>query len=314
MSIIAIDLNSSCLTAAALTNNGKGLFKEKEDLNDLAGAEVAALIRKKIDKIFKAFESKPTEIKSIGVSVPGIYYSKTGKVWSPNINGWEDYPLKEELENHLTGRNIYLQIASKRTCYILGEMWQGAAKGSKNAIYLSVGNGIGAGVLIDGKILHGFNDGVGAIGWLAVDKNHKKEYSEKGTFEYIASGRGILNRANEAVKANPEYSGILKDPKLNIDTLFRAYKLKDSIAVKTVNKTVEYWGIAVANLISLFNPEIIVFGGYVFGPAIMFLDEIKKEALKWAQPLSAKNVKFVESKLGQNAGLYGAGQLARKGF
>ncbi|RPI71570.1 MAG: ROK family protein, partial [Ignavibacteriales bacterium] len=187
----------------------------------------------------------------------------------------------------------------------------------RNAIYFSVGSGIGAGVLIDGRILHGFNDGVGAVGWLAVEKPFREEFKLKGSLEYLASGKGILNAVRENLLKNPHQGKILgsKDiHNITIDDVFRAYSLKDAIAVKVINNCIEYWGIAVANLISLFNPEMIIFGGSLFGPALQFIENIKAEAEKWAQPLFVENVKFVKSELGANAGLYGAGHLATRKF
>lgn len=317
MGIIAIDLKSTSLTSAALGQTGKILDMENVNIKGLKGSEVSSLIQKQIKKILNLFKNKPIEIKSIGISVPGIYFSKTGTVWAPNIPEWKNYPLRQELFNFFIDYNIRVKIASNRTCDILGEMWLGAAKGSKNAIYLSIGNGIGAGVLIDGKILHGFNDGVGAVGWLALDQPFKESYNAKGCFEYLASGVGILNAAAELISKSKNYSGSLKKKtieQLTFNDIIEAYKLKDSIAVKVIHQTIEYWGMAVANIISLFNPEIVIFGGILFGPAIVFLDDIKNEARKWAQPIFIEKVKFLGSKLGANAGLFGAGHLAMKKF
>jgi glucokinase len=317
LGIIAIDLKSTSLTSAALGQTGKILDMDNINIKGLKGIEVSNLIQKQIKKLLNTFKNRPIEIKSIGISVPGIYFSKSGTVWAPNIPEWENYPLRQELFNFFIDHNIRVKIASSRTCDILGEMWLGAAKGSKNAIYLSLGNGIGAGVLIDGKILHGFNDGVGAVGWLALDQPFKESYKSKGCFESLASGVGILNATIELINKNKKYSGALK--KKNIDQLtfndiIEAYRLKDSVAVKVIHQSIEYWGMAVANMISLFNPEIVILGGILFGPALVFLDDIKNETRKWAQPIFIEKVKFLGSKLGANAGLFGAGHLAMKKF
>jgi glucokinase len=316
MAIIAVDLMSSAVTCAALGKTGKILEHDKYDLLNLEGNAVSLLIQNQIKKLLNKFENTPMRIKSVGIAVPGIYYTKTGTVWAPNIPGWNNYHLKQDMAK-FAEQNIRVKIASKRTCDILGEKWLGAAKKTRNAIYFSVGNGIGAGVLIDGRILQGFNDGVGAVGWLAVESNFKEEFKTKGCLEYLASGKGILNLVQESLLINPHQGKILgkKDiHHITIEDVFRAYDLKDAIAERVINKCIEYWGIAVANLISLFNPEIIIFGGSLFGPALQFLDEIKAEAFKWAQPIFVENVKFVKSELGANAGLFGAGHLAAQKF
>ncbi len=317
MGLIAIDLNSTSVTSAALGKTGKILQKEKVSIGNLNGSQVSELILSQIRKILKAFEQKPIQIKSAGVSVPGIYYSKTGNVWAPNIPGWENYPLRKEMNHLLIEHNILVKIASKRTCDILGEKWLGAAKKTKNAVYLSVGRGIGAGILIDGKILHGFNDGVGAIGWMALNQRFSEEYKARGCLEYYTSVPGILNSVKEEISSSKKYSGMLKkkDPgELLIADIFKAYELNDPIARKILNRTITFWGIATANLISLFNPEMIIFGGSLFGPALKFLDNIRSEAEKWAQPIFMDKVKFVSSQLGANAALFGAGHLALRKF
>src|SRR5678810_995824 len=100
--------------------------------------------------------------------------SKNGTVWAPNIPGWDNYPLLEEMRK-ISG-DIPVSVESDRSCYILGEMWQGNAKGTGNAIFLAVGTGIGAGIVVDGNVLHGANDIVGAIGWMALHHPYKEEY------------------------------------------------------------------------------------------------------------------------------------------
>jgi len=316
MAIIAVDLMSSMVTCAAIGKTGKVLEQDKFDLQNLEGTAVSLLIQNQIKRLLTKFENTPMKIKSVGIAVPGIYFSKTGTVWAPNIPGWNNYPLKQDMAK-FSEQNIRVKIASKRTCDILGEKWLGAARKTRNAIYFSVGSGIGAGVLIDGRILQGFNDGVGAVGWLAVEKPFREEFKSKGCLEYFASGKGLLNSIRENLLKNPNYGKILvsKDIHLiTIEDVFRAYTLKDAIAVKVLNTCIEYWGIAVANLINLFNPEIIIFGGSLFGPALQLLDNIKKEAEKWAQPIFVENIKFVKSELGANAGLFGAGHLATEKF
>ncbi len=319
MAILALDLDSIGLTCAALGSTGKILKQVNTNISEKAGSEISIVIQENISIILDEYKTKPMRIKSGGISVPGIYYPQNGRVWAPNISGWDDYPLKDDLLGIIREYNIRIRIASKRTCNILGESWLGAAKGLKNAIYFSVSNGIGAGVLVDGKVLHGFNDGVGAVGWLSLNSSYNEIYKEKGFFEYLASGRGMINLTNETVDKNRDYAGLLKtlpqeDLKKSVDIIFEAYFNKDPVATKVVKKCVDYWGIAIANLINLFDPEKIIFGGVVFGPALELLDKIKKESEKWAHPQFIEKVKLVPSKLKNNSALFGAGYLVNKKF
>ncbi len=318
MATLALNLNSTRLICAVLGTTGKILTKSTTTIEKLAGAEVSKLIQSEIKTLLNEFKNKPMKIKSAGIAVPGIYYPKTGHVWAPNIPGWEDYPLKEDLLDIIRDYKLQVKIASKRTCNILGESWLGAAKGSKNAIYLSVSSGIGAGVLVDGKVLHGFNDGVGAVGWLCLNLSYKEYYKEKGFFEYHASGSGIVNLVKEYVNKDEKYTGHLRaivqngDLTIPINRIFDAYKKGDPIALKVIKNCIEYWGVASANLVNLFNPERVIFGGVVFGPASEYLPLIRKEAAKWAHPHLIKDVEFIESKLNMNAALFGAASLVNK--
>jgi glucokinase len=99
---------------------------------------------------------------------------------------------------------------------------------------------------------------------------------------------------------------------LSTKAVFDGYERGDELSIKVISNAIEYWGMAVANLVSLFNPEKIIFGGGVFGPGLKFLDLIFDEAKKWAQPISIRQVKLQGSLLGNDAGLYGAGLLALK--
>ncbi|MGE5679593.1 MAG: ROK family protein, partial [Bacillota bacterium] len=277
--------------------------------------EVSNLIKNQITKILQLFKNKPVQIKSAGISVPGIYYSRTGCVWAPNIEGWDNYPLKQDMKSLLIEQNLHVKIANKRTCYILGEMWLGAAQNTRNAIYLSIGKGIGAGIMTDGNILHGLNDGVGAAGWLALTTKFDPDYKAKGCFEFLASSTGIITAVQNIVSESNSYKGKLKQKDvslLTIQDIFEAYKSKDPAARRVLLQAQKYWGIVTANLISLFNPELLILGGSLFGPAQQFIESISIEASKWAQPLFMKNVKIVGSQLGSNVGLIGAGHLAMR--
>ena len=310
MSVIGFDLGGTKLSGAVFSKDGKIISKETVLLEKRKGNEVGSLIKEQVKKLL----SNHSDVEAIGVSVPGISYSKTGNVWAPNIPGWENYPLLQDIKK-VAGNKIKVTIDSDRACYILGEVWQGSARGCKDVIFLAVGTGIGAGILVNGEILRGSNDIAGAIGWMALDRPFQEKYISCGCFEYHASGEGLAKVGKEFLQKEINYEGILnikKENHLTAHDIFEAYNQKDPLAEKVIRQAIEFWGMAVANLVSLFNPEKIIFGGGVFGPALRFLDDIKSEAKKWAQPISINQVKLEGSMLGGDAGLYGAGYLALK--
>jgi glucokinase len=313
MSISGIDLGATKVTFAVFSKEGIITSKETILLEQRTGKQVGSLIAERIKYLLESTETQGDKIKSIGISVPGISYTGTGTVWAPNIEGWNNYPLLQEIKN--VAGDIPVIIDSDRACCILGEFWQGNARGCRNAVFLSVGTGIGAGILVNGEVLRGSNDIAGAIGWMALNKPFNDKYISCGCFEYHASGEGIAKIAREFLSLDNNYTGKLRNKpaaELTSYDVFGAYDHGDILATRIVEQCIEYWGMAVANIISLFNPEKIILGGGIFGPARKFIPEIRKEAEKWAQPISVKQVSIEESALSGDAGVYGAGYLALK--
>lgn len=315
MAIIGIDLGGTKIAGALFCYSGK---MKRKTVRLLDGAEGYAVGKMVVDIIEELIQKEEEEsIDAVGICVPGIVYSKYDTVWAPNIPGWDNYPLKQQIAMEVSLPNLLITIESDRTCYILGETWRGAAQGCDNAIYLAVGTGIGAGILLDGRIIHGANDVVGAIGWLALNPPYTAEYDACGCFETYASGTGIGKQAYKLLKETPDYVGVLSQkPAEEITSydVFAAYDQQDPIAVQVLDKAIEMWGMATANLVSLFNPEKIIFGGGVFGPASRFIPRIYAEACRWGQPISMKQVEYCASGLQGEAALLGAAHLALRSF
>jgi glucokinase len=298
MPFIGIDLGGTKITGAVFDSEGNIFHKTTHLLESRQGNEVGLLVTQTIDELFQQDETLTVE--AIGVCIPGISDSKTQLVWAPNIPGWESYPLQKEIEDHLDNPNITVAVDSDRTCYILGEIWKGSAKGCRNAVFIAVGTGIGMGILVDGRILHGHADIMGAAGWLALDTQFEDDYVQFGCFESNASGDGIARCAQR----------IMQNDEVTTRDVFAAWEQNDPLATQVIDRAVQLWGMAAANIVSLLNPEQIVWGGGVFGPAAILLDRIYAEACRWAQPIAIKQVSFHPSQLSGDAGLYGAGRLA----
>jgi len=318
MVYIGLDLGGTKISGALFAENNVMLLSETLLLEGRGGDAVAEQIFTLCDNILKKGSIGVDHKKSIGICVPGIAYSKSGNVWAPNIPGWENYPLKERFSERFP--NTSVMVESDRTCYILGEVSQGVAKGCENAVFIAVGTGIGAGILIDGRVLHGTSDIVGATGWMALKPPYNSDWDSCGCFESHASGSGIAMQARKTLArrvSQGTYSGdLLKYPidSITAHEVFAALKSGDPIAKEVLDIALEMWGMAAANFVSLFNPEMIIFGGGVFGPASSFIDEIYKEAKKWAQPIAMKQCRFAATILPDSAGLYGAGAIARIGY
>lgn len=311
--VLGLDLGGTKLAAALFFADGKILCRTSTQLRSRRGKQVGALICAQLKKLRRVASHHGCRVAAVGVCVPGIADTKTGRVWAPNIAGWEDYALRAEIVAALGRETIPVVVDSDRTAYILGEAWQGAARGCRDAIFLAVGTGIGAGILVNGEVLRGAHNIAGATGWLALERPFREEFTACGCFEHYASGTGLAKSAQRLLAGTPDDRGRRRKLNLTAADLFRAADAGDTVAVQVLRSAVELWGMASANLVSLFNPEKIIFGGGVFGPARRRLGAIRAEAKQWAQPISMRRVKFVPSQLGDAAGLYGAGFLALRG-
>lgn len=307
--VLGFDLGGTKLSGALFSRDGTFIHKSEHLLENRAGAEVGSLVVEQVLAMQEEAASRGYKVSSVGICVPGISNQANQTVWAPNIKGWEAYPLLQELGEALRDPALPISIESDRNCYILGEMWKGRARHCTNAIFVAVGTGIGMGIVANGQIINGANGIAGAIGWMALDRPYTTEYDRCGQFEHYASGPGIARRAENLLRQGAK-SKYLRAGKLSTKKVFDAYVKKDPVAEEVILRCIEYWGMAVANLVSIFNPEKIIFGGGVFGPAIGLLDKILEEAQKWAQPISMQNVVLEASSLEGDTGLYGAGFLA----
>lgn len=304
MAVVGIDLGATKLALAVFTEEGDLLERQEALIRDRDVGEVIEQI------IGETLSRSNVDVKGVGMCVPGIYYPDTGRVWAPNIPGWEDFPLLDVLRE-VVGDGVRVRVESDRACFILGEIWKGAAQGCTDAVFMAVGTGIGAGIVSGGRIINGTRGIAGAIGWMALDRPYREGYETYGCFEYFASGDGLA-RAAEFFR-DDAYDGPLRQGDgVDARRVFQAYADGDELAARVIDYAVAFWGTATANLVSLLNPQKIIFGGGVFGPGTDFLDRIEAEARRWAQPISMKMVTLEASKLGSDAALYGAARLAGK--
>lgn len=307
----AVDVGGTKISSALFTLEGDMLHKNKISIDKSSAEKSVHQIIEIINTLERYAREEEGEIKAVGIAIPGVVFHKTGLVWAPNIPGWDRLPLRDELQKKV---KIPLVLDSDRSAYVLGEQWCGVAKGKRHVVFLAVGTGIGAGIIIDGRLCRGSEDIAGAVGWFALNSQFKTEYAEMGCFEAEASGNSVGRKAVELIKAGG--SSIMEEKvKGNIEnitakTVVEAALKEDPLAKEVVDSTIEYLAMGIANIVSILNPEIIVLGGGLFQAGRMLLEPVRKEFKKWAQPLASQKVRIDLSRLGEDAGLYGAGKLA----
>lgn len=312
MAVISLDLGGTKIEGAVFRSDGSSILKRRTLLAGRQGEAVAEAAASMARELLGEATIEGESITALGICVPGIVNRTDGSVWAPNIPGWECYPLRDHLRRALP-ENIEVYVDSDRSCAIYGATWLGAASGKRNAVFVAVGTGIGVGIMTDGHVLHGSGDIAGASGWLALQPPYTNAYDECGCFESYASGNGIGSQARHKLRDGRRGSHLPGSKEISDITshdVFAAYEAGDEVAREVIDKAIEMWGMAGANLVSLLNPEVIVWGGGVFGPATKFIDRIRSEAEKWAQPVAMKNVEFVPARADINPVLCGAAYIA----
>lgn len=311
MAAIALDIGGTKIEGALFRADGSIIDRERRLIDTREGRAVGDLAADIASELMRRAVASGIVVSNIGVCIPGIVHRLRGTVWAPNIPGWDDYPLRDHLRQAVPG--VEVSIDSDRSCSIYGESWIGSAAGTRDAVFVAVGTGIGLGIKIDGNVLHGFDDIAGAAGWMALEPPYERKFDRCGCFEFYASGTGIGYCARLELErrgiSGPWYGA---DDVRNVraEHVFEAYDHDDAVAVAVLDKAIEMWGMGAANLVSLLNPEYIIWGGGVFGPATRFIDRIRAEASKWAQPIAMGQVQMVAASADINPILAGAAYIA----
>jgi glucokinase len=217
-------------------------------------------------------------------------------------------PLGKHLANSL---RIPVVVESDRNAALHGECWRGAGKGKSDVIVMMIGTGIGAGIMSGGYIVRGAHELSGCAGWLSALIVHDSSASVLGELECHAAGPGIVNTARARLHRGETSSLSRFDPaKITAREVAAAARGGDRLALDVFNRAGRLLGIAVANMVSLFDPQIIILGGGMATAADLYLESLCNTMQKRAQPLAARQVKLVVSKLGERANLLGCARLA----
>jgi glucokinase len=252
--------------------------------------------------------ARPKEcIVAASIAVPGLV-RRTGTVWAPNLPGWKRMPLGGRLKRLL---GIPVVVESDRNAALLGECWRGTARGKSEVIVLMIGTGIGAGIMSNGRVVRGAHELSGCAGWLSVSLDTDSNSAATGELEYLTAGPGIANTARKRLQAGEASSLSQYDaPRITAHEVAAAAREGDPVAVDIFHQAGRLLGIGVANMVSLFDPEVVIVGGGMACAADLYFDSLREALLERAQPLAARQVKLAVSKLGDNANLLGCARLA----
>ena len=253
------------------------------------------------------------DVRWIGAGCPGTCNCETGIIEYSNNLQWENAPLLADIENAF-GKKTYIENDANAAAY--GEFLAGAAKGAKNAVVITLGTGVGAGIIINGKIFSGTNYAGGEIGHtVIVIDGYQCTCGRKGCFETYASATGLARMTKEALEAHPESkisSLVEADGRISARTAFNAAKMMDDVGQAVVDRYIKALACGITNTINIFQPDILCIGGGVCNEGDRLLVPLKKlVAESIYSKNSKKNTEICICSLGNDAGVIGAAMLGK---
>lgn len=302
-----VDVGGTTVKIGLFTLEGNVIDKweittRKEDggmniLPDVAKAIVAKLAERNITK---------EEVKGIGIGVPGPI-TEDGTVLTCVNLGWGEFNVVSEFKKLTDFENI--KVNNDANIAALGEMWQGGGKGYKNIIMVTLGTGVGGGVIYDGKILTGVRGAAGEIGHMTVDFNEPDACNcgKHGCLEQFASATGIVREAKR-ILAKTNDSTLSSIENLTAKDVFDAAKEGDQIALSLVDQLGRYLGVVASHIAAVIDPEAFVIGGGVSKAGTILTDLIKKHYESNVM-YALKGKEFKLATLGNDAGIYGSAKM-----
>ena len=310
--VCAVDLGGTNLRAANIDRDGQIHERFRTATPGSGTAEdVVAAIAAAVRECESEAAKRGAHVRGVSVVVPGSVQVETGVVINaPNIPSLPGYALTPALERAL-GRPVLLENDANAAA--LGEMWQGAARGFRTIICVTLGTGVGGGIILDGKLWRGADGAAGELGHTSVEPfgGVQCKCGNTGCLEVYASATAIVRMTRESLAQHPSslLNSIAADD-LTSEKIFGAANVGDELAIEVFRRVGVYLGIATANFVNIFNPEIIVIGGGVSAAWDLFSPHVRAEVMKRAFPVPARRCRIERAECGDNAGLIGAARLA----
>jgi glucokinase len=307
--VIGVDLGGTNLRTAILNTDGEILDRHKEATHASDGwAKVVSRLVENIKRQQEKAARRGHEVLAVGVGAPGVIRADKGiVVKSPNFPDWNNLPLKDQLEKSL---DIPVFLENDANAAALGEQWRGAGQGIRSLILLTLGTGVGGGIILDNKIWHGADGMAGEIGHMTLFPDGRScSCGNTGCLEMYASSRGIVQSYREEIRKSSVRDGEQLEH-ITSEQVYEAAGGGNKIALRVMKDMGRMLGVGIASLINIFNPERIVVGGGVKDAWPLFIDSTREEIFKRAFEVPAKRTEIVPSQLGDDAGMVGAAAAA----
>jgi glucokinase len=313
--IIGVDLGGTNIVVGAMTMDGSQHLSVRSiptqsSLGDEGVANrIVTLVEQVINETIKETGIARSDFIGVGVGAPGPLDRERGIVLvAPNL-GWLNFPLRDRVHDRL---GLPTTLDNDANCATFGEWWQGAARGSRNVVGLTIGTGIGGGLILNGALYHGASDMAGEVGHTTIDLNGRHcKCGNYGCLEAYASGPAIATRAREVMVREEGESvipsmvnGRFED--ITAQIVYDAAKAGDAVASEIVRDTARYLGAGIANLLNIFNPDTVVIAGGVTAAGDALFVPLASELRRRAFGPAVRAAKIVPGSLPGTAGVVGA--------
>ena len=308
--VLGVDLGGTKIATALANAQGEILARGYSPTSAQAGSSaVISTILATIEKILSSNKLDLSRVLGIGIAAAGIIDSDNGKViFSPNLPGWHEVPLREAVEQRLS---IPVYLGNDANLAALGEWRFGLKKKVANLIYITGGTGIGGGIIIDGKLYTGCRGAAGEIGHMTIDINGPRcNCGSTGCWEALASGTALATEAVRQISqgANTSIVALVDGDMSKIDAkvISEAAKQGDELAKELISRLGYYLGVGLANVVNIFNPELILIGGGITKMGGLLLKPAIKVVKERAFSTSATSAEIKPALLGDDSGVLGA--------
>ena len=312
--VLAVDLGGTKIMTAVISDSGQVLA---EDVCPTQAAEgVSSVIERLFTAVDRLLSQNITEISQlggIGIAAAGAIDSGRGLItFSPNLPGWRDVPLGDMVREKY---RVDVFLVNDASAAALGEHRFGAGRGVSNLVLLTLGTGIGGGIIINGEMYLGACGSAAEIGHMVIDVNGPEcACGNRGCLETLASGTAVARDAIRRISQGEQSSlfamvrGKIED--ITAAKVGEAARNGDTLALDVLSRAGTYLGVGMANLVNIFNPEMIVLGGGMAEQEELFIEPARRVVAEKAFQVSAQAVRIVTAQLGNEAGIYGAAVFA----
>lgn len=311
--VIGVDLGATNIVCVLSSKDGKIITKDtRKTFGDKGKEKTISQIINSAKNVLREGEKLGVSAKSIlgmGVGGPGPINSDSGVIHiAPNIPGWINTSLVKELGNEL---DLPIFLENDANAAALGEWWLGAGKDVDNLVLLTLGTGIGGGIIINGEVLHGIGQTAGEIGHMVIHEGGLLcGCGNRGCFEAYASAKAVVNRTLSAIKKGKktELTDLVENKleKITCKLVYDTARKGDNLCKHIVEETGKYLGIGISNIINIINPQMVVLGGGMAKAGELLFDPVRKYVGEHAFNAAMEGVKIVPATLGTNAGATGA--------